>query len=118
VKDILPTCLEVAGAVYPEQMNNQHTAPPTGKSLWPLLNSQAAAIHDTLYWEHVRGKAIRAGKWKMSAHRNAPWELFDMEIDHTETSDLAGQYPEKVAKMDEAWTKWARKLNIIPHKKQ
>lgn len=112
VIDILPTCLNLAGANYPDTINGMKTIPPVGKNMLPLLQGNSTTIHDTIYWEHERGKAIRTGDWKMSAMPGKNWELFNIEKDHTETDDLSSQYPEKVAQMNEAWENWADKLAI------
>ncbi len=112
VIDILPTCLELANAAYPTQVNGEKTTSPAGKSLLPVLFGESEATHDTLYWEHQHGKAIRVGDWKMSALPGKKWELFDLATDHTETTDLSVQYPEKVEQMNFAWEKWAEEQNI------
>ena len=112
VIDILPTCLDLTGAEYPETINGEETVTPAGKSLLPLLYNETEKIHDTLYWEHERGRAIRIGDWKMSALPGKKWELFNISEDHTETNDLSDTYPDKVAEMNEAWETWAKTMNI------
>ncbi len=107
VIDVLPTCLELAGATYPDSINGEKTMHPDGKSLLPLLFGKTKVLHDTLYWEHEGGRAIRTGDWKMSALPNKAWQLFRIDEDHTEINDLASEYPEKVEQMDRAWKKWA-----------
>ena len=102
VIDILPTCLALSGSEYPEMVNGQKTISPSGKNILPLLFKETEAIHDTLYWEHEKGKAIRIGDWKMSALPGQKWELFNLAEDHTEMNDLSAKYPAKVVQMDEA----------------
>jgi len=111
VIDILPTCLALSGSKYPKTINGEQTIEPPGKNLMPLLLNNTP-IHDTLYWEHERGRAIRIGDWKMSALPNKDWELFNLAEDHTETNDLSEQYPEKVKEMNDSWEIWARKMKI------
>ncbi len=112
VIDLMPTCLQLAGAEYPDSINNEKTDPLPGTSLLPLLFNETASIHDTLYWEHEGGRAIRIGDWKMSSLPNRDWELFNLAEDHTEMTDLSEKYPEKVAQMDEAWKKWAKSVGL------
>ncbi|MCY1721796.1 arylsulfatase [Prolixibacteraceae bacterium Z1-6] len=112
VIDIMPTCLELSGATYPEMVNGEKTLPPSGISLMPFLTGETTSIHDTLCWEHQRGKAVRIGDWKMSALPDKDWELFRITEDYTETNDLAAQFPGKVAEMDKAWREWAVKVGI------
>ncbi len=113
VMDIMPTCLELSGANYPVQVNGLKTIPLAGKSLMQLLRGDAESSHDTLYWEHQRGRAIRIGDWKMTSLPEKDWELFNMVEDHTETNNLVTEFPEKVAAMDAAWKAWASELKII-----
>jgi len=112
VMDLMPTCLELSGSRYPEEVNGQKAFPLPGKSIMPLVYGQTKAIHDTLYWEHEGGRAIRIGDWKMSALPKGKWELFNLAEDHTETTDLSAKHPDKLKQMDEAWHDWAVKLGI------
>lgn len=112
VIDVLPTCLELAGAEYPDSINGMKTILPVGKSLLPLLYGEKESIHDTLYWEHEGGRAIRVGDWKMTSLKGNPWELFRINEDRTEMNNLAAEFPEKVAELNEAWVLWAEKAGI------
>ena len=112
VIDILPTCIELAKANYPAEINGKKTNPPAGKSLLPVLLNNEMTTHDTLYWEHERGKAIRTGDWKLVALPGKNWELYNLTDDHTETNNLAEKFPEKVNEMNAAWTVWANDMKI------
>jgi len=112
INDVLPTCLELAGTRYPESIHGEETMEPAGKSLLPLLYGDTGSIHDTLYWEHQGGRAIRIGDWKLTALPDEPWKLFNLSVDMTETTDLSKDYPEKVEEMDQTWEVWAEELNI------
>lgn len=109
--DILPTCLELAGARYPVVFNGHKTKPAEGKSLLPLLNNQVTAIHDTLFWEHEGGKAFRAGDWKIAALKDHAWELFNLANDRSEVDNLADRHPDKVREMESAWERWYKRVN-------
>jgi arylsulfatase len=113
VIDILPTCMELGKANYPTEINGEKTNLPVGKSLLPVLFENAKTTHDTIFWEHERGRAIRIDDWKLAAMPNKQWELFNLASDHTETNNLAEQFPEKVEEMNTAWTVWAKELKII-----
>ena len=43
----------------------------------------------------------------------ARWELYDMVADRTETTDLAGEHPDRVRQMAAAWTAWAERTGAI-----
>ena len=109
--DILPTCLELAGAEYPSKINGQKTQRPDGKDLMPLLLGKSTAIHDTLFWEHEGGRAMRLGDWKIASLKGKDWELFNLAEDQTETNNLANKLPGKVKIMDELWKSWEKRVN-------
>ncbi len=110
VIDILPTCLELSGATYPKTINGEKTVSLDGTSILPLLYGQKQSIHDTLYWEHEGGRAIRTGDWKMSSLPGKQWELFNISKDHTEIKDLSGKNQDKVIEMNKGWTNWAKRM--------
>ncbi len=71
VMDVMPTCLELAGAEYPREYerrgNSWKIVPMDGKSLLPILRGKGRAGHDSIFFEHSRGRAARIGDWKISA---------------------------------------------------
>ena len=103
VIDILPTCMELTGTTYPTEINGFKTSSIEGKSILPMLNGEIATTHDTIFWEHERGRALRIGDWKISALGGNEWELFNIAEDRTETNNLAAEMPEKVNEMDTVW---------------
>jgi len=111
--DIMATCLEVAGAKYPSEFNGQKIKPIEGLSLVPAF-SLSPLITRPLYWEHEGNRAIRAGKWKLVAKENKPWELYDLNADRTELHNLAASEPERAQKMAAAWDGWAARADVLP----
>ncbi len=96
--DFLPKAAELAGVKPPANID--------GISIVPTLLGQPERQrqHEYLYWEfYERGfaQAVRRGKWK--AVRNwsveEPIELYDLENDIGETTDLAEKYPEVVQQL-------------------
>jgi arylsulfatase A-like enzyme len=73
---------------------------------------KTTSIHDTLYWEHEGGKAIRVGVWKMSALKKSEWELYNLAEDRSESVNLANKFIEKVKQLDAAWNRWADQMKI------
>ena len=90
----------------------------------PVLKGKTRDEHDWLFWEHRGNKAARHGKWKIvSLGRGDPadlkiWELYDLEIDRTETRDLAKEHPERVADMSQAWRNWAKRTGMQRKRKK
>ena len=113
VMDILPTCLEIAGVEYPETFNDKETSPPDGNSLIPLIRQEISTTHDTLFWEHMGGRAVRIGDWKMSSLSGEEWELFDLSVDRTEMNNLAIEQPGRVKSMNVIWEEWGKKMKLI-----
>jgi arylsulfatase A len=101
--DLLPTLAEVAGAKAPADLD--------GLSMARALRGQAQPAHEFLYWEfHERGfqQAVRMGRWKaVRLAKDAPLELYDLDADPREQTNVAGAQPEVIAKI-EAYLKTAR----------
>ena len=112
--DLMPTCVELAGAKYPAERNSSAILPMEGRSLVPALNGRRI-VRDALYWEHEGNRAVRVGRWKAVAlDPGGPWELYDMERDRTEMHNLAAAQPERVRAMAAQWEQWARRTKAIP----
>jgi arylsulfatase len=112
--DLMTTCLDVAGAKYLTQRDNQPVTPAEGKSLLPAFDGKPIE-RDALFWEHEGNRAVRAGDWKLVAKGpGAAWELYDMKADRTELHDLAARHPEKVKELRAKWEAWAQRTNVLP----
>jgi arylsulfatase len=109
VIDVMATCVEVGRAAYPAKV-----PPMEGKSLVPAFADKPVE-RDFLAWEHERNRAIRAGKWKLAAVHGKPWELYDLDADRTELTDLAAKMPDKVAELSAKWDEWAKRTNVLPY---
>ena len=111
--DLMPTCLELAGAQYPAQWNGRPVAPTAGKSLVSLIKGSREPVHtDPVFWEHEGNRAMRDGKWKLVWARNGPWELFDLDADRTEMHNLYEERPRRAADMKRTWESWARRTGV------
>ncbi|MGL5794245.1 MAG: arylsulfatase [Waterburya sp.] len=104
--DMMPTFAELANVETPKNID--------GISLLPTLLGETAKQkeHKYLYWEFNKlggSQAIRMGSWKairlnVSANRNAPIQLFNLEKDIGETTDLASENPALIAEIGELFT--------------
>jgi arylsulfatase len=120
--DLMATCVDVAGASYPETYKGNQILPSEGRSLMPAI-LEDKPLHDTLCWEHEGNCAVRAGNWKLVArnkltkdHRvnsGVSWELYDLNTDRSELNDLSGRYPSKVSELSDVWTKWAERTGAL-----
>ena len=112
--DLMATCVDLAGATYPQQVRGQSILPLEGRSLVPAFQGKTIQ-REALYWEHEGNRAIRMGKWKLVAKSPAgPWELYDMQSDRTEMHDLAAAEPERVKAMTAQWETWAKRAHALP----
>ena len=115
IVDIMPTCLELAGASYPKKYNGHTITPLEGTCLLPAFNNEPLNRREPIYWEHEGNRAIRDGKWKLVARSvEGPWELYDMEADRTEMHDLSGAHPEIAKALADAWQRYAERAEVFP----
>ena len=113
--DVMPTCLELAGATYPSFYNGNSIKPlcNEARSFVPLLQEKDSWDDErTLYWEHEKGKAVRKGNWRLTALANGGWQLFDLAHDLSETNNIAAEHPEKVREMKSLWNNWAKSVGL------
>jgi arylsulfatase len=54
------------------------------------------------------------GNWKIvAAGKEAPWELYDLRTDRSETRNLAGKKPSKTRELSEIWNQETRKYDAL-----
>jgi len=122
VVDLLPSFVELAGTTYPGRYKGNTTEPLQGLSLTRTFENQPLN-RDTLYFEMNGNRAIRTERWKAVAKDGLPrdlryrvvlsieyWELYDMETDRTETTNLAKDYPDVVRDLVRLWEQWIQTL--------
>ncbi|MCF7976335.1 MAG: sulfatase-like hydrolase/transferase, partial [Phycisphaerae bacterium] len=116
--DILPTILDACGVAKPTDVQLD------GRSFWPLLTQANAAAPDRhIVIQTHRGDTpvryhnfmIRNRQWKL-LHNSGfgketftgepKFELYDMVRDPLEMQDLAGERPDMVARLKQAYDTW------------
>ena len=96
--DFLPTAAELAGVKAPRGID--------GISLLPTLTQkpEAQVKHEYLYWEFHEGdfkQAVRVGDWKaVRSRKQGRTELFDLNADIGETTDLGPLHPERLRELE------------------
>jgi arylsulfatase len=113
--DLMPTCVELSGAAYPTERDGEAVLPMEGVSLVPAFGGASERDGHPLFWEFSGNHAVREGPWKLVAERSKDWELYDLSLDRCETRDLAGDYPERVARLARLYDAWAERTGARTH---
>ncbi|MBM3992794.1 MAG: arylsulfatase [Planctomycetes bacterium] len=111
--DIMATCIDVSGAAYPKEYQGNKITPLEGKSLVPAFNNQPIE-REAIYWEHEGNKAILVKNSKLVSRFPGPWELYDLNADRAETTDLAAREPQRVKELAAKWQAWAERADVLP----
>ncbi|WP_233132819.1 arylsulfatase [Synechococcus sp. MW101C3] len=134
VIDVVPTILEAAGLNAPEVVDGIPQKPIEGTSFvytFDAKNAKAPSRHERQYFEMFGQWALYDKGWLLSTKVNrAPWdafgpanpdplnnqtlELYNLNNDFSQTTDLAAQNPGKVKEMKEAFISEARKYQVFP----
>ena len=110
--DIMATCVDLAGAKYPDEFKDSKIEPMQGVSLRPGFAGKPLARTQPIFWEHEGNKAVRDGKWKLVMRHKLAWQLFDMDADRTEQHDVSKEHPEIASRLESAWTGWALRTYV------
>jgi len=114
--DIMATILDVTQTPYPAQRAGYAVPELEGTSLYPVFVRDQQQ-RPTMFWEHEGNAAVRDGRWKLVRRYPHAWELYDMDADRTELTDLAHVYPDRVRAMADQYEAWAARCGVIPREK-
>lgn len=120
LSDIMATCVDVSGAIYPARRGDHDIHPMVGKSLVPHFTG-GDNQRGKIFWEHEANIAVRDGKWKLVAKtpEGHPFDpgslrLYNLEVDPIELHDLSTREPERVRRMYAEWQEWGEKVGVFP----
>ncbi|AFY28453.1 arylsulfatase [Cyanobium gracile] len=134
VIDVVPTILEAAGLKAPEVVDGIPQKPIEGTSFvytFDGKNPKAPSRHERQYFEMMGQWALYDKGWLLSTKVNrAPWdafgpanpdplnnqtlELYNLNTDFSQTTDLAAQNPGKLKEMKAAFIAEANKYQVFP----
>ena len=114
VWDIYPTLLDAAGLDYNPQ-KEAGVRPLMGASLAPIFADARAPGHEEFISSYIFTRGLVSGKWKLTSFETSPWQLFDLEKDRAETTDLAAREPAVMATLIAKWNDYVRAAgNVDP----
>lgn len=115
ITDIMPTCVEVAGARYPESVGDNAIQPMEGSSLAPSFRDEGWQRRKPIWFEHEGNRAVRDGPWKLVNRHPGRWELYNIDDDRTEQHDLAGSEKRRVQDLARFWQRHADRVGYAPN---
>ena len=132
VVDMAPTIYEAIGIRPPAEVNGITQKPIEGVSfVYTFDDAQAKGRHRTQYFEMLGSRAIYHDGWVAAAFHgripwkgfsfgtgldvdDEPWQLYNIDDDFSEASDLATGYPKKLHELQSLFWIEAAKYQVLP----
>jgi arylsulfatase len=124
--DIVPTILEIAGLEMPKIYHGVEQYPLSGESMRYTFDAKPddPTHKHRQYYAMLGTRGIWEDGWKAAA-LHAPltgkghfdqdgWQLYHVDVDRSESQDLAKQNPDKLQAMIKAWFEEADKNMVLP----
>ena len=131
--DIVPTILEAAKITGPKVVDGIPQSPIEGVSMlytFDAKNANTPSTRKTQYFEMMGDHAIYHEGWLAGTKvmrppwevlgglgldpLQYPWELYNLNEDWSQSTDLAAKHPEKVKEMRALFMKEAQKYQVLP----
>src|SRR6186713_1363023 len=120
--DIVPTILECCGLEFPATLNGHDQVPLAGVSMrYSFDEGTAETQKKRQYYAMLGTRGIWDQGWKAVAvhgplsgignYDKDEWELYNLEEDRSEATNLAEEQPERLEKLVELWFEEANKYN-------
>ena len=129
VIDVVPTILEACKIPEPKVVNGIPQKPIEGVSmLYTFDDSKGKDRRTTQYFELATNRAIYHDGWvacsayglpwqtagRGDGFMTAPWELYNINEDFSESNDLAMEMPDKLKEMQAKFLAEAKKYDVFP----
>jgi arylsulfatase len=130
ITDIGATIMDVTGTPFLDVLDGEEQMSLDGKSMaYSFDNADAPTNHPEQYYELFGNRAVYQDGWKavtIHANRmpwelnkvlpfeNDVWELYNINEDFSESTDLAEQYPEKLEELKKRFEELAWENNVFP----
>jgi arylsulfatase len=128
--DIVPTIYEAAGITPPESVDGVKQQPIDGVSMvYSFDQPNAPSTRREQYFEMLGNRSYYKDGWLASTTPGrAPfdrsrdpidpnkfkWELYNLSVDYSQSTDLAAKYPAKLAELQADFEAAAKRYNIYP----
>jgi arylsulfatase A-like enzyme len=126
--DILPTVLDATGITPPATLNGYAQSAFDGTSFTQTFaDPKALSRHTTQYFEVMGNAAIYHDGWLASEQvseagepggvtplLDAPWQLFDLTHDFSQTQDLSARYPDKLKELQALFQSEGERNHVLP----
>ena len=123
--DIAPTILDVVGIPMPEEYNGVKQYPVNGVSMRYSFDApEAPTTKKRQYYAMLGTRGIWQDGWKAAAVHAAisgkgnfdqdKWELYHVDEDRSESTNLADQYPDKLKELIAVWDEEAKNNFVLP----
>ena len=129
VIDVVPTILEATHIPAPKEVNGITQKPIEGVSmLYSFDDANAKDKRQTQYFEMFTNRAIYDDGWVAASRfgvpwdsasrygdfEDAPWELYNVDEDFSESNDLAAQNPVKLKQLQAKFLAEAKQYDVFP----
>src|SRR5262249_52959526 len=124
--DIVPTILDVCGLEMPRTYRGVEQHPLSGISMRYTFDAKpdAPTQKKRQYYAMLGTRGMWEDGWKAAA-LHAPltgkghfdqdkWELYNVDVDRSESTNLADKYPDKLQALIKAWFEEAEKTLVLP----
>lgn len=124
--DLLPTIAELCGVTEPQ------TLPLDGASLVPLFREATSEWPERMIFARSPGwrrmveyrdpvieklnpyaGTVRTTRWR-AVNEGEDWQLYDMLADPSQEQDVAGDHPDEIAQLSEAYDEWFADVSQEP----
>jgi arylsulfatase len=121
VTDLYPTLLDLVGANDLQVRHGNRSGRCPGRASEKPSSTEAAHAHISQYYELSGHRGYYEEGWEIVS-RHAPmtkftddeFELYDLSVDPTETTDLAKAEPDRVHRLARAWERAAWDNQVFP----
>jgi arylsulfatase len=120
--DVAATILDVTGIDMPAQFAGHEQIPLHGKTIAYTWDAGTAGQpRSRQYFEMGGHRGLYEGGWKAvtyhqkgQAYEDDAWALYNLADDFSECHDLAGEHPEKLRQLVDAWWVEAGTNDVLP----